>query len=200
MAERNDKQDGDAASADGESAQLENPVHESDSAGDNGEQLDALVDEMRAELDELKQRMLRQQADFDNTRKRLRREAEEAGQRALVRFVRPVLGELDNFRLALDAASPEKFQDFAMGVSMIRDNLDGILRESGIEPIPAEGVFDPQWHEVVAEVEDPDQPRGTIAEVQRHGYRLGDQVVRAAQVIVTRPPRDDEGTGDTDAS
>ena len=53
--------------------------------------------------------------------------------------------------------------------------------------VKADGIFDPALHEVVAEIEDDDKPRGTILEVQRNGYQLNEQVVRAAQVIVSKP-------------
>lgn len=145
------------------------------------------VERLREEVQDLKDSLVRQRADFENARRRLRRDAEEAGARAIVRFVRPILDELDNFERAIAAASPESFEDFATGVSMIKVNLDGILAGAGIVPIPCEGVFDPQWHEVVAEVEDPERPRGTIAEVVRSGWKLDDQVIRTAQVVVTRP-------------
>lgn len=144
------------------------------------------ADMLRAQVQELQQRLIRQQADFDNIRKRLRRESEEAGTRAVVRFVRPMLTELDNFEHALLAANPEKFQDFAMGVTMIKTNLDGLLDGAGISQIPAEGIFDPARHEVLSEIEQADAERGTIVQVARTGYMCGDQVVRAAQVIVAK--------------
>lgn len=146
------------------------------------------IDQLKGEITDLRERMLRQQAEFDNTRKRLRREMEEAGNRALVRFIRPLLTEMDNFEHALLAANPEAFQDFAMGVSMIKTNLDSILNGSGIQPIPSEGVFDPARHEVVQEIDNPELAKGTIIEVVRTGYQIGNQVIRAAQVMVAKGP------------
>jgi len=157
------------------------------------------VTELEQQVGELKEQLLRQRADFENARKRFRREAEEAGQRAIARFARPILGELDNFDRALQAANPEQFQEFAMGVSMIKSNLDNVLGDYGLEKIPCEGVFDPALHEVIQEVEDADQPRGTIVSVERVGYRLGNQVVRSAQVVVSRPPADASTADDADA-
>ncbi len=157
--------------------------------------LDAIVTIPRVELEnlrqengELRERMWRQQAEFDNVRKRLRKEADEAGTRAIARFVKPVLNEIDNFGRALQAATPEAFADFAMGVSMTRENLINALASAGIETIPVEGIFDPAIHEVIAESERDDLPRGTIVEVHRAGYRLKDQLVRAAQVVVAKAP------------
>ena len=70
---------------------------------------------------------------------------------------------------------------------MCYENIKNIFSSSGVTIVKADGVFDPALHEVVAEVEDDDKPRGTIIEVQRNGYQLNDQVVRAAQVIVSKP-------------
>jgi molecular chaperone GrpE len=162
----------DAATADGKAVEAK-PLSE--------------VDALRDELRELKERQLRAQADFDNARKRLRKEADEAGTRAVVRFVRPILDQLDNFGRALAAAKPEAFAEFATGVAMIRENLATALTQSGIEQVPAEGVFDPAVHEVIAELPRADLPKGTIVEVHRPGYRLKDQLVRAAQVVVSKP-------------
>lgn len=148
----------------------------------------AEVEALRQQVQELKDRIMRAQAEFDNVRKRLRKEADESGTRAIARFVKPILNEIDNFNRALNAAKPEAFNEFANGVAMIRENLSGALSGSGIEPIPCEGVFDPSVHEVIAEVERADLPKGTIVEVHRAGYKLRDQLVRAAQVVVAKPP------------
>ena len=147
----------------------------------------AEADALREELRELKERQLRAQADFDNARKRLRKEADEAGTRAVIRFVKPILDQLDNFARALSAAKPEAFAEFATGVAMIRENLGTVLAQAGIEPVAAEGVFDPAVHEVIAEVPRGDVPKGTIVEIHRPGYRLKHQLVRAAQVVVAKP-------------
>jgi molecular chaperone GrpE len=148
----------------------------------------AEVDLLRQQAQEMKDRILRNQAEFDNVRKRLRKEADEAGVRAIARFVKPIMNELDNFNRALNAAKPEAFAEFAHGVAMTRENLAGALSGAGIETIPCEGVFDPSVHEVIAEVEKADVPRGTIVEIHRAGYKLRDQLVRAAQVVVSKPP------------
>lgn len=143
---------------------------------------------LRQDNADLREALLRRQADFDNARKRLRREADEAGSRALARFVKPLLMELDNFQRALEVAKPETFADFALGVTMIKTNLDTLLGSNNIVPVSTEGVFDPQLHEVLQEVERADLPRGTIVAVQRQGWKLGEQLIRAAQVVVARPP------------
>jgi molecular chaperone GrpE len=148
----------------------------------------AEIEALRQQIQDLKERMLRSQAEFENVKKRLRKEADDAGTRAVIRFVKPVLTELDNFTRAVNAANPEAFNEFASGVAMIRENLSNVLTNAGIEQIPSEGIFDPSHHEVIAEQERDDVPRGTIVDVHRAGYRLKDQLVRAAQVVVAKPP------------
>lgn len=156
---------------------------------------------LRAENQQLKEQLLRERADFDNIRKRLRREADESGSRAVARFVRPVLVQLDNFSLALEAANPEAFMDFAMGVTMIRDGIVSALSDSGISPVETQGQFDPALHEVVAEIPN-DLPKGYIVTTQRAGYRMGSQLVRAAQVIVSAGPAEvtDEASSEDESS
>ena len=143
---------------------------------------------LKSEVAEWRDRCLRSQAEFDNVRKRLRKEADEAGTRAVVRFVKPLLNEMDNLERALSTANPAGFNEFAQGVTMIRENLMAALQGAGIEPIPAEGAFDPSVHEVIAENESDEVPRGHILQVFRRGYKLKDQLVRSAQVVVAKPP------------
>jgi len=166
------------------------PTKQAQDAADTAETAEPVdeLTELHQQIGELKERMVRAQAEFDNVRKRLRREADEAGTRAVVRFCRPVLDQIDNLSRALNVANPEAFTDFAQGVSMIREGLLMALASQGIEQVPAEGIFDPTVHEVLAEAENADVPKGTIVDIHRAGYRLKDQLVRTAQVVVARPP------------
>ncbi len=164
---------------------------ETDSASTASESITITVAEFEAakrEAGEWKERCMRSQAEFENVRKRLRKEADEAGSRAVARFVKPILTELDNLERAVLAAKPEAFAEFAQGVTMIQTNLQAALRGAGIEAVVCEGIFDPAVHEVLAEAENGDVPKGTIVQVFRAGYRLKDQLVRAAQVVVAKPP------------
>lgn len=150
------------------------------------DELAARLAELEAQVAEWRERCMRQQADFENARRRLRREADEAATRAIARFVRPILDQLDNLDRALAAAAPDNHAEFAQGVTMIRDSLRAGLAASGIVPVPCEGLFDPAVHEVLAEEERPGVARGTIVHVHRRGWRIGDQLIRAAQVVVAK--------------
>jgi molecular chaperone GrpE len=141
----------------------------------------------KRDASEWKDRSLRNQAEFENIRKRLRKEADEAGVRGVVRAMKPLLNEIDNLGRAIDSATPETFAEFAQGVTMIRENLKNALIGQGIEAIPCEGIFDPTVHEVIAEQEAADVPKGTILQVFRAGYKLKDQLIRTAQVVVAKP-------------
>jgi molecular chaperone GrpE len=144
-------------------------------------------EKLTKDLTEWKERCMRSQAEFENVRRRLRKEADEAGTRAVARFVKPILNELDNLERAVLAANPQAFAEFAQGVSMTQANLLMALQGAGIETIACEGLFDPAVHEVLAEEENDTVPKGTIVKIFRAGYKLRDQLVRAAQVIVAKP-------------
>lgn len=141
---------------------------------------------LRQQVVEWKERCMRQQAEFENVRKRLRREADESGDRAVARFVRPILDQMDNLDRAIAAATPASFAEFAQGVSMIRESLGGSLAAAGIQPVPGEGQFDPAVHEVLAEEERAGVAKGSIVALHRSGWKLKDQLIRSAQVVVAK--------------
>ena len=143
---------------------------------------------LKRDVAEWKERCQRNQAEFDNIRKRLRKEADEAGSRAVARSVKPLLNEVDNLGRALEAATPDTFNEFAQGVTLTRQNILSAFQGQGIETVVCEGLFDPTVHEVIAEQESAEVPKGTILQVCRAGYKLKDQLVRSAQVIVAKPP------------
>ncbi len=140
----------------------------------------------KAQALEWKERCMRNQAEFENIRKRLRKDADEARTRGIVHFVRPILDQLDNLDRAISSASPETFAQFAQGVTMIRESLGASLAAAGIESITIEGVFDPAVHEVLAEEARDGLAKGTILLSHRSGWKLKDQLIRSAQVVVAK--------------
>ena len=139
---------------------------------------------LRGQVVEWKERCMRQQAEFENVRKRLRKEADEARTRGVASFVRPILDQLDNLDRALAAASPEAFNEFAQGVTMTRESIRASLAAAGIEQVPSEGQFDPAVHEVLAEEARDGVAKGAIVLTHRCGWKLKDQLIRTAQVVV----------------
>lgn len=146
---------------------------------------------VEAESAELKDRLMRRQAEFDNYRKRVERERGESYNRMVGEVARKLLPVLDNLRRALDAESSlkatesEEFRHFLNGVELIYKQLNDVLEGLGVEPVAAVGQpFDPHVHEaVVTEQTEEFEPDTVMQELVR-GYRLGDKLLRPAVVKV----------------
>ena len=140
---------------------------------------------------ELKDRLARRQADFENYRKRVERERTETYNRVVADVAAKLLPVLDNLKRALDAESSveasesDEFRHFLSGVDLIYKQLNGVLDALGVKPIAAVGEqFDPHVHEaVVTEATDDYEPDTVMQEIVA-GYRLGDKLIRPALVKV----------------
>jgi len=136
----------------------------------------------------------RMKADFDNFRKRMERERVHQRASAAREVVVTVLPVLDNLERAVGAISQE---DAALseGVEMVRGQLAAVLGGHGLAEIESMGApFDPAVHEAIAAVPS-DRPEGTVIEVVQKGYRAGDDLVRAAKVVVAAAPPVDQRAG-----
>ena len=146
---------------------------------------------VEAENAELKDRLARRQADFENYRKRVERERTETYNRVVADVATKMLPVLDNLKRALEAeasveaAESDEFRHFLSGVDLICKQLNGVLEALGVKPIPAVGEkFDPHIHEaVVTEASDEYEPDTVMQEIVA-GYRLGDKLIRPALVKV----------------
>ncbi|KMK65420.1 nucleotide exchange factor GrpE [Puniceibacterium sp. IMCC21224] len=155
--------------------------------------VEAEMDALRAERDELKDRFMRALADAENSRKRAdkdRREAENYGGSKLARDLLPVY---DNMQRALAAATEEQKQVSAAlleGVELTLRELTNVFKKHGIQPIsPAVGDrFDPQQHQAMFEAPLPGTKAGDIIQVSAEGFMLYDRLLRPAQVGVSSMP------------
>jgi len=146
--------------------------------------------QLKAELTETRDKYLRTAADFDNYRKRARRDVDDAEKRGKEGLLRDLLPVFDNLeRAASSAAQAAEAKGIADGVRMVLKQFQDTLERAGIKRVVAVGSpFDPNLHEAIQQIETNDQPPGTvIAEVQA-GYQLGDRLVRAAMVVVAKTP------------
>jgi molecular chaperone GrpE len=144
---------------------------------------------LQKERDQLLDRLARQQAEFENFRKRAAREQLDFREYATSNAILSLLPALDSFDRALQVENADP-KDFRAGVELINRQLHDALTKLGITPIAAEGeVFDPKLHEAV-QVEDTDRMESNrvLRELQR-GYRLKDRLLRPAMVVVARNPR-----------
>jgi molecular chaperone GrpE len=141
---------------------------------------------LRGELEQEQQRNLRLRADFDNLRKRAARDTLAAVPEGRRAALRPLLPVLDALERALAAGSRDP--DFYEGVTSTHRLFLSALAEAGAEPIPTVGhPFDPRIHEAVAADPSPDFAPGTVAREVRRGWRLGDELLRPAEVVVAAP-------------
>jgi molecular chaperone GrpE len=144
-------------------------------------------DGLKAERDEVKDLLLRRQAEFDNYRKRTEKERSEYVQYAGSEIVREMLPVLDDFERALknDCGSPE----YARGVEMIYNRMYESLKKLGLEPIDTAGAsFDPHLHQAVERVETKDAADGTILGEFQRGYRFKGRLLRPSMVKVAVRP------------
>lgn len=142
------------------------------------------------ELAQVKDRLLRLQADFDNFRKRTNREREELQKRAGEAVLTDLIPILDHLEFGLQQASAKPGAEaFQEGLRLIQSQLVEALRKHGLEGMNVVGsVFDPRLHEAMAYAPSPEVAEGKIMAQTRRGYKLGDRLVRAAMVVVSCGP------------
>lgn len=146
-----------------------------------------LVERTR-ERDELKDQLLRARAEFDNLRKRTAREMDRVRRTAAESLLRDLLPVLDHLELALRHAGDESGA-LAEGVGMVLSQFQEVLKAHGLEAIPARGeTFDPNVHEALSQMPSEECEAGLVLEEYKRGYRIGDYIVRPAQVVVSSGP------------
>jgi molecular chaperone GrpE len=144
------------------------------------------LQKLRAERNDLFERLARLQAEFDNYRKRAAKENAEYRDYAVSDAARSLLPVVDSFTLALknSAAKPE---DLRKGVELIFKQLQDVLQKLNIERIPAQGEpFDPRVHEAIEMVETDEAPDHHVLEELQPGYRIKGRLLRPAMVRVAK--------------
>ena len=139
-----------------------------------------------AEALKWKEAAIRTAADLDNYRKRMARERSEDLRFARAGLIEELLPVFDNFSMGLQMAEQEQDSMIYKGMEMVKGQLDDFLAAQGLVEVPAEGVFDPNLHEAVAEEEKDGAEPGEILFVKRKGYRIHDRLLRAAVVVVAK--------------
>jgi molecular chaperone GrpE len=148
----------------------------------------AELDQLKAERDQLIDRLARLQAEFDNARKRAEREKADFRDFATGNVVEQFLPVLDNFELALKATGSA--DQLRTGVQLIVKQMEEVLAKLQVTPVPTVGeVFDPRVHEALGSVERDDIPDQHVAEEIRRGYKVRDKLLRPAMVRVAHNPK-----------
>jgi len=147
---------------------------------------------LQAERDEIKDRMLRIAADFENWKKRSRKEQTDAESRVREQVLKDMLEVVDNLERATSAYVENGSVDGASvlkGVNLVLRLFQTKLERYNVKPFEAKGQpFDPRVHEAISQVPTADVAPGTVANELQKGYRIGDKLLRPAIVSVATAP------------
>ena len=145
-------------------------------------------DALRQERDDLRDRLLRTSAEFDNYRKRTERERRELADRTVEALLLDLVAVADDFERALDAdAGGGSVEGYRQGVELTHRRLLDLLGRRGVTPIEATGAdFDPNLHQAVTTEPAGDRRDGEVTEQLRRGYMIGERLLRPAMVKVAR--------------
>jgi len=152
-------------------------------------------DRIKAERDQLFDRLARLQAEFDNARKREARERVDFRDYATANAVEQFLPVLDNFQLALNASGKGSgtADQLRTGIELIVKQMDEALRSLNVQPVETVGTqFNPHVHESIDSVERVDLPDQQVLEEVRRGYRIKERLLRPALVRVVSNPSQKE--------
>jgi molecular chaperone GrpE len=151
------------------------------------------VELLEIEIANLKDRYIRLAADMENLRKRTERERADIKKYAVSEFARDILPLSDNFQRAIEAVPADAAQQdetlasFLEGVKMNERELQKVLERHGVTQLDPKGEkFDPNMHQAVQQIDNPDLPNNTVCDVYQVGYTIADRVLRPAVVSVAK--------------
>ena len=181
--------------ASGDFQDVEHPSPEEDEVADASvvEEEENKEPSLEEQVAEWRERAIRSAADLENFRKRMEREKGEARRYANQSLLEELLPVLDNFHMGLDAASADAESMIFRGMEMVKKQLDDFLSGQGVEEVSAEGeMFDPAVHEAVSQEDCEASPEGSVLRVVRRGFKMGERLLRPANVVVSRAPQAEE--------
>ena len=148
---------------------------------------------LKAENQRLKEDFLRAYADAENIKKRCAQEIEKNNKYAISSFAKSLLSVADNLHRAIEAIPEDKKQScteamsLLKGVELTEAELMKVFDKFGVKKMEIIGtVFDPNYHQVIQEVEDKEKPNGTIVAELQTGYMINNRILREAMVVVTK--------------
>jgi molecular chaperone GrpE len=191
------KTEGDAEGTEGAEGAEEATASETEASAQPSE-----LEQLAAERDKLKDQLLRTAADFDNFRKRTKKDLEQAERRGREEVLREVLPVIDNLERAVAAAAgASDVEAVRDGVQMVLKLFEDTASRIGLERVESVGQrFDPNVHDAFQQQETDEHPPGTIVAEYQPGYKLGDRLLRPAMVVVASKPKPREPEGGSEAS
>lgn len=183
-----------------EKEQAQDSTSKNEQEADTGETMVALtydeydalekeIESLKAELEEQKDKLLRAHADFDNYKKRVKRDAARSYQDALTTALKIFISVSDDIERALKNEPGEnEISSWVNGIELIHQKLMGQLKNQGVERMEVKpgDLFDPNIHEAITQEENPDFEDGQIIDVVQPGYQISDRIIRPAMVRVAR--------------
>ncbi len=172
-----------------ETAGQETAAEGAEAANDEDEpSLEQVVAQLQADMEEARDAALRAQADAQNVKRRAEQDVEKARKFALERFTGDLLPVVDNLERALEAASDDAaVRPIVEGVELTLKSFLDAMGKYSIEQINPEGEpFDPQLHQAMSMVDNPDVEPNTVIAVVQKGYTLNGRLVRPAMVMVSK--------------
>jgi molecular chaperone GrpE len=158
-------------------------------AEQDGPTADAGVAKLAADLDDLRQTLLRRQADFDNYKKRIDKERTEDTKRTTARLIEGIIPALDSFEQALAVHREAEYENYRRGFELIYKQLLENITRLGAERIDPTGKqFDPHLHQAMDRTETSEHEEGTVLQVFQPGYMFNGRVLRPAMVRVAVQP------------
>lgn len=165
---------------------VEEEIFEAESVeNDSNIEDSSLENDVSNDYEDLKNTLVRLQADFNNYRNRVNKEKQSLVKYATEGMITDILSVLDNFDRALGPESEDE-SEYNKGFRLIRKELFDILQKNGLEVIESDGkVFDPNLHNAVV-MEESDLGEGIVIETLQTGYKVGDKVIRPSYVKVSK--------------
>lgn len=178
---KTNKKDLDAAELD--------PSAEAKAVADDSAKADAELARLASDLDELRQTLLRRQADYENYKRRIEKERLEDSKRSTARVIEALIPIIDGFENALAAHREAEYENYRKGFELIyKQLLDNVTRLGAERLDPVGQSFDPHLHQALDRAESPDHADGTILQVFQPGYVFHGRVLRPAMVRVAVHP------------
>ncbi len=149
------------------------------------------IAELEAKIKELEEQRLRDLAEFENIKKRLEKEKQQAIAYAHEQFARDLLAvidSLDNAQISVDgsANSDEALEQIKEGINLTLEQFKKVFAKHGIELVDMESGFDPHFHEAVMQVDSDEHEAGEIVQVLQKGYKIKERVLRPAMVSIAK--------------
>ena len=174
------------------SEEMEREEERNEEAQDEERKSEAENDEMedcRKELETYKDKYIRAHAEFDNMKKRLERDKATAVSFANETFAKDLLSVIDSFESALlsmeQIEGDEAVEKIKEGLNLTYEQLVKVLKKHGVEEVAHEGVFDPNFHQVVHQVDSDEHESGEIVNVLQKGYLMRERLLRPA-IVATK--------------